>query len=137
MKSKEEIIKEAYGSFWLMLSNNIDCKGWCLNKTLDKKTDFLDLIDSVGIKRQIKSNVQGNLIFRPKSLDGIENNNGWIKIESETDLPKESGLFWIVEDGYVINEPCKYYKSTKRWVIQCNQYPSHYKPIQKPKPPLY
>jgi len=24
--------------------------------------------------------------FRPKSLQGIENNNGWIKIESESDL---------------------------------------------------
>ena len=30
--------------------------------------------------------------FRPKLLHGIENNNGWTKIESEKDLPKEKGL---------------------------------------------
>jgi hypothetical protein len=31
--------------------------------------------------------------WRPKSLDGIENNNGWIKIESKDDLPKK-GKYW-------------------------------------------
>ena len=28
--------------------------------------------------------------MRPPQLEGIENNNGWIKIESEDDLPKEN-----------------------------------------------
>ena len=59
-------------------------------------------------------------------------NNGWIKIESEKDLPKESGFFFIYEEA-VINEPCYFNSITKKWIIECEQYPTHYQPILKPK----
>ncbi|EMY3554928.1 hypothetical protein [Flavobacterium psychrophilum] len=75
---------------------------------------------------------------RISDLEEIENElskDKWIKIEKDSDLPNKSGLFWIIEDGHIINEPCNYYKSTKRWVIQCNQFPTHYKPVIKPDLP--
>ena len=33
--------------------------------------------------------IENDRLFRPKSLQGIENNNGWISILSESDLPSE------------------------------------------------
>lgn len=38
--------------------------------------------------------------FRPKSLRGIQNNNGWIKIETEADLPIDRTQdYLVVVDG--------------------------------------
>jgi len=47
---------------------------------------------------KIKSGVKypfsgGDLIYRPKSLQNIEDNNGWNKIDSRADLPKEEGMY--------------------------------------------
>jgi hypothetical protein len=123
--TKEEKIKEVLGD----LSINADVNGWLkLGRYIPK---------DLGLQSSETENNTEIGIWRPKSLKGIEDNNGWVKIESEDDLPNESGLFWIVQHGYVINEPCNYYKSTKIWVIQFNQYPTHYQPIIKPNEPLY
>ncbi|EKT4545838.1 hypothetical protein AAIP58_000085 [Flavobacterium psychrophilum] len=54
-----------------------------------------EILDGFGIKEnQIDYDLDFDGVgkFRPKSLIGIENNNGWIKIESIGDLPKENGL---------------------------------------------
>lgn len=41
--------------------------------------------------------------FMPKSLSGIENNNGYTKIQSETDIPNEEGVYWVLRRGF--NKP--------------------------------
>jgi ABC-type polysaccharide transport system permease subunit len=63
--------------------------------------------------------------------------NDWIKIESVEDLPKESGFFYIVVNDLVINAPCYFNSITKRWWIDCEQYPTHYQAIFEPQPPIY
>lgn len=91
--------------------------------------------------------------IRPKSLRDVENNNGWIKIESEEDLPTpelgkeyyfislekntekseiitgytdKKGKYFICSESYrVIHYNDTFYKIT------------HYQPIEKPKPPIY
>lgn len=79
---------------------------------------------------------------RPISLRGIENNNGWIKIKSESDLPKDiedDATFWVINDGEM--EYALYMQDSQRWYDSVNLnlriYPSHYQPIIKPEPPLY
>jgi len=72
----------------------------------------------------------------PKSLVGIHDNNDWIKIESESDLPKENTNCHILyTDGSY---------STDLFLITTNQFRSnswkyitHYQPIAKPKNPIY
>ena len=89
MKNKEEIIKEAYGEYYKLC--NIDINGYSEEAILYFYLDELDC------KREL---------FRPKSLQGIETNNGWIKIENESDLPKDDGLVYkvglITEDMFFI-----------------------------------
>lgn len=81
----------------------------------------------------------------PYSLEGIDNNNGWIKIESEADLPKESGLYHVVCFGvetileFFDNSKVKgFIHIGKTYINRYNEIGvTHYQPIQKPKPPIY
>lgn len=72
--------------------------------------------------------------WRPKSLSGIEDNNGWTKIESIDDLP-EKGLCNLVvrETGEIVRA-----EISKEFLgkSQCIYY-SHYKKIEIINGPLY
>ena len=62
-------------------------------------------------------------------------NNGWIKILSETDLPKEEDEFWVFENNEVT-------KTKRKIGIDNNDYwwlniVTHYQPIVKPEPPKF
>src|SRR5689334_16269326 len=72
-------------------------------------------------------------IWRPKSLQGIENNNNWIKIESEDDLPKERCFCWVLEKeiGIVAGE---YLNNSKEERFFWFDNATHYQLIKKPKP---
>lgn len=66
-------------------------------------------------------------------------NNGWIKIESEEDLPKESGYFFTKSDVWW--EP--YYRIDIFCGKLSNSFENgkscftHYQPIVKPLKPIY
>jgi len=84
--TKTEKIQEAHGEYFERLKGFIDNNGWV-------KRGHYHFLKSAFTEEQIKENYQvtveidNDKMFRPKSLQGIENNNGWIKIESEADLP--------------------------------------------------
>ncbi|WP_312364012.1 NUMOD4 motif-containing HNH endonuclease [Sphingobacterium sp.] len=69
-------------------------------------------------------------------LDYYKSNNGWTRIESEEDLPKDRIDIWVISNGKVFyyndfepdNDRCKKYV--------CENY-SHYQPIIKPEAPIY
>ena len=113
--SKEEKIQEAYGEYF---NKDINDNGWCNNHSLRIRVDALEIDRS-------------RFGWRPKSLQGIENNNGWIKIESEYqyDLLENGEYEW-----YNINND-KYDKGDL-WSYGIF---THYKivPITKPQPPIY
>lgn len=123
--TKEEKIKEAWGKLMPDYTSIDLVNGWSLGTFLPEKVDF-SLFDTVGTKI--------GYFIRPKSLQGIEDNNGWIKIESEDDLPKEGDLFWVMKKGYnyPLFEPM-YHDDGEYWL----QWYTHYQPILKPKPPIY
>ena len=133
--SKEEKIKEA----WI---NIVGEKNYNFIKQFLSENGFTNrgkyhwLINNFS-KEYIKDNfyvtieIDNDKLFRPKSLEGIEKNNGWIKIESESDLPNKTNDYWIVNKLGV---------SIRNYDMQeDNDWNdvTHYQPITKPKPPIY
>jgi hypothetical protein len=123
----QEVIKQAYGEHWDKVCEYVDDKGWCVG--------FWNICEKLNGISKPKS--QGTK-WRPKSLQGIEDNNGWIKIESKEDLPKEiEGYWYVVLKGKVNiiellkDDKSKLFQSFKKDGI------THYKPIEQPKPPIY
>lgn len=74
--TKEEKIKEAWAGFY---NPQVKDSGWMdINAKTYSNDKFFDRLQFNDKRHSI----------RPKTLQGIENNNGWIKIYSEEDLPK-------------------------------------------------
>ena len=87
--TKEDKIKEAYGEYWESVKLLTDENGFICQSTLF----FPETVMMDKMEIQVKPfPPDGRCYWRPMTLKGIENNNGWIKIENEKDLPKEKGL---------------------------------------------
>lgn len=123
--TKEEKIKEAWGQL-IPDYTNIDLNnGWSLDEFNEGYFDE-DKFHTMQIIQPCK--------IRPKTLNGIESNNGWIKIKSEDDLPKEDGIYWVKDrfrENVYQQSFCK--DLIKSWLEVC----THYQPIFKPEPPIY
>jgi hypothetical protein len=124
--TKQEKIQEAYGEFWESSKRYVDPK----NGTIANKDRNFDIHN--GFFEKV--NIDGENRFRPKSLQGIENNNGWIKIESEYDLPKEEYELYFVNGNNTNIHQCIYHIGIKEYWLKTF---THYQPIQKPHPPIY
>lgn len=137
MKSKEEVIREAYGEFYDVCSP--DKNGWTLTDESKAGYEFLD--DKIEYLDFDYFNE-----WRPKSLKGIENNNGWIIIENKNSLPKKDcrcefikysgehlyGRFENRMSGLFIDESKRFESPEHR-----PESISHYKEIHQFSPPLY
>lgn len=128
--TKENFIKQE----WHKINSSIN-----VSKCNSKGELFYKNIPSNSLREKILS---GNLIpkcfnyYLPKSLEGIENNNGWIKIESENDLPKENGKqYQVVMKKDKSIHIGFYFEQTHKsqWIENI----SHYLEIKTPKPPIY
>ena len=132
--TKQEKIQEAYGEYWEVLKSHIDENGW------DTDLKFYE-IDYERFDFKVKGH--GVYITRPIELKEIEQNNGWVKIESEEDFPVERGQYFGLVNGSV--QIIGYNPEFKKWMALGHYYFSnykdinltHYQPIQKPKPPIY
>lgn len=123
--TKQEKIKQAYGEHWDKVCEYVDGKGWCVGYW-----NICEVLNGISKPRS-----QGTK-WRPKSLDGLEDNNGWTKIESDGDLPKESGKYHVIYENRLNNIATEYFN------LKSNGWDSflrvtHYQPIIKPKPPIY
>lgn len=134
--TKEEKIKEAWGEYYLDVKEQLDEYGLVSEKFLTNN-QCKTLNDDLSI--EIYSPDEGYYFYRPNSLQGIETNNGWIKIESEEDLPKEviecrtcfyNGKNYI--EG-VIKKRSPQELSRLKYINEI----THYQPIEKLKPPIY
>jgi hypothetical protein len=126
--TKEEAIKEAYGEYWEQVKVFVDENGWVF---------FSDDENILRLNFQQKDNISTEKTdveswkWRPKSLQGIENNNGWIK-----GTPKEDMYCHILfSDGTQSID--RFLKEHGNFI--CHHYKSvtHYQPIEKRKPPIY
>ena len=120
-EAKQEAIKKAYGRFYnekhIRSDGSMSEVIW---KHLEVDLEYDDF--STGY-------------FRPKSLSGIDDNNGWTRIESEADLPKDNKDIFIIIDGdiHLYSEIISLRCSTESFGGEI----THYQPIVKPKPPIF
>ena len=140
MKTKQQAIQEDWERNLLLAGMNKDDFKYL--KKLINDDGFLNT-SGVSLSKKfynIQLDIVGELI-RPKSLQGIENNNGWIRIESEDDLPKDLTKCHFIIRGYEDNDYIGRYCDGLFWNSQNEAYSwgvvSHYQPIEKPKPPIY
>lgn len=124
---KTEKIQEAYGDYWEQVKSFINDDGW-VNRDL-LRIDNINNFD-------VKSTYNRFDSVRPKSLQGIENNNGWIKIESEADLPKEEGSYFIFYKNIITQSSFLFEEQTWQEALKRKEI-THYQPITKPNPPIY
>ncbi len=131
LKTKEQVIQEAYEVLNIPFNENILYDGWTKIKPgqFYSKYDDLDLL-------KLTAHVHS---IRPKHLRGIENNNGWIKIENVDDLPKTSGNYLVftadskIETIYVDGDISSMKHTSQNWISHF----THFQPIKTPNPPLY
>ena len=129
--TKQEAIKEAYGEYWEQVKVFVDENGWVF---------FSDDENILRLNFQQKDNISTEKTdveswkWRPKSLQGIENNNGWIKIESEKDLPEGLGVHFVANLRDVRVHPATSYQVKELYKVN---FATHYQPIEKRKPPIY
>jgi len=136
MKTKQEVIKQAYGEYWEQVKYYVDDNGW-----VDTKYLSLDETNINYQQSKDRLNFKVRFCHRPSSLKRIENNAGWHKIESESDLPKDYCSCWCIVDEVVINTPLNFNPITKQFhdnaVFQEYKWFSHYQIITKPLNHLY
>lgn len=130
--TKEEKIKEAWDFVWDKLN---DTSKQCALKN----NGFISGILSNDLNHSFTTFNTDITAWRPKSLQGIENNNGWIKIESEADLPKDNGItdyhvFMFTNQYKYIRRTYKKNQVKELWE---QEEITHYQRIEKPKPPIY
>lgn len=123
-----EIGEEKYES----LNRNIDCDGWGIYPHI--QCHEVNYTDSDWESKD-------SLHIRPKSLQGIETNNGWHRPENDLDIPEsETGLY---ESGFLNSETGEWIKhkfeDTKAQITNgiFSKCVTHYRPIKKHQPPLY
>ena len=117
LEAKQEAIKKAYSEYYIHADKN----GWIRY--------LIYCPSDLGIENY--DDMDG--FWRCKSLQGIENNNGWIRIESEDDLPKESFNYWIFQSDLRAVTMKDFYYNKKYYGVKA----THYRPIVKPLKPLY
>jgi hypothetical protein len=131
--TKQEKIREAYGEHFEAVKDYVDENGWCDLSIMPLKWKISEINDI---------DIEDFTWFRPKSLAGIEDNNGWIKIESEDDLPISTIMYHVVLNG---KKSKALYAGKNRWFVNGNDFPktteihgiTHYQPIIETKPPIY
>lgn len=132
--TKEEKIKEAYGEHYEKIKDYIYSDGW-LDKLVFAVTDIS--YEDVAVQPFVHP---PGTFCRPKSLEGIENNNGWIKIESESDLPKEKfnySFVYCLKPEIISSVQNNIVRNDQLEELFEDEWITHYKPVTKSAAPIY
>lgn len=132
--AKKKAISDSYGKYWNQVKNNVDENGWFYYRSIEYLTEKKNysITHYVDCDNDIFSNS-----VRPKSLQGIENNNGWIRIESEEDLPKEPIECWFIHYERIYSGAFGGRMFGSGATLAGWKTVSHYQPIVKPEKHIY
>lgn len=147
--SEELCSKNSFNGYKIVLTNDASFKA--VQQLTPQEVEYLNTVDECEVVKKLIEETELDLNSRemtyyklvyqlqlpkqePKQKEmKAETNNGWIKIESEDDLPKIDfhTQYWL-SDG----------KSTWIETITLNhkigrEKVTHYQPIIKPQPPIY
>ena len=132
--TKEEKIQEAYGEHYHRIRHHVNENGWVDTQTFSLARKGIEFE-----QYKKRSNTYLGFYNRPKSLQGIENNNGWTKIESGDDLPKIKGNYLVIDKFLETNPSIAFYDPKAVIFLMSSWYEkySHYQLIINPPEPLY
>lgn len=140
MNSKQQAIEKAYGENYKKCTP--DGNGWVIKKMISSHENNNMGYENFGYKDselEIDFRVSFLYRWRPKSLQGIETNNYWIKILSDDDLPTEKGVYYICHKDFNL-ETAEFDVEVQRWYAtteQIRRFPTHYQKVVLPNPPIY
>lgn len=134
--TKEQKIQEAFGESWNLLSHSMQQHILNVHHWVDRSRNRMNLSPKdLNFDESTECEVHCEF-WRPIQLKGIENNNGWIKIENEKDFPtKDDSDYWIIKNGKV--QMFHWAKGETLNSVVWLSIISHYQPIDQPKPPIY
>lgn len=90
--TKQEKIKEAFGDSWNLLTHSMQQHILNVHHWVDRSRNRMNLSPKdLGFDEGTECEVHCEF-WRPIALKGIEDNNGWIKIESMDSFPVEEML---------------------------------------------
>ena len=125
--TKEVVIQKAYGKHWETVKDIIDENGWCSKR---KKINF----EVMKKDFDIAYDNYDSYTFRPKSLNGLENNNGWFKIEDKAQRNTANTIDIVFTDKGNIYSYATYNNFASIYEIEKI---THFMQTQKPNPPVY
>lgn len=133
-EAKQEAIKKAYGKYWETVKNYVDENGYLDKQVFSnyKGITYEEISPILFLHNTLTTCI-------PLSLQGIENNNGWIRIESEADLPKKNDTYFTKtrHDDIVRIEIIATENLDSKGLEWYKNHYTHYQPIEKPKLPIY
>lgn len=130
MKTKQQLIQEAYEPWWEQIKDYLDEDGWHdLDEYMKNKSNYNTLLGLTSTVHPYKPRVR-----RAVNLDGLEDNNGWLPYDSTIEIDSQTNYSVHTEKGSIVVLLGSILKSTQRKnVVKI----THVKPIEKPKPPLW
>lgn len=140
MKSKQEVIQEAWGKYWGQVKDHVDENGklkyfhcWQIfGDGVKSDRNFYD--HELQDKSLNLQNCDWDMAYYPKAIEGLSNNNGWTRIESEADLPKEAGSYWVIR-SHGDDVGIAYFDMG--FTNYDGYRVTHWQPIIKPEAPIY
>lgn len=96
--TKQQKIQEEY---LLIIENNLD-RFKCIKDFIDENGWFTGVLAKVSMSLLDTSGHE----VRPKSLDGIENNNGWNSIEEDIFPEDTDTVLWLNNENYEMEKAC-------------------------------
>lgn len=138
MTPKEQAIKQAYGDKYDTLKDQIDENGWV--EHCPGEEGHPNWRDLVKYEYELECIEGFPDQWRPKSLRGLETNQGWISVREGVPHDQQHCWFWIKEQGAIIgfwDEEGEAFFVTGVIMVPDAYGITHWQPVTKPEAPLY
>ncbi|PPK99022.1 hypothetical protein [Parapedobacter indicus] len=128
-EAKEKAIREAYGDLWETVKSDVNTTGWCTLFIMYVHDDNTD-IDVV------RDHIRHDPIkWRPKSLRGINSNNGWNRIDGLDSLPRGNCIYTVLGKSGNIEEWS--FTGGDNCIAIWLEYFTHWRPLVELPKPIY
>lgn len=133
---KREAIKQFYessGMVWVEIDKYVSEHGTLCLPAPDLKYTLKGYAALIEKNKSMYLSKDGLNIY-PCDIKGIVDNNGWCKIESKEDLPKEEKHYWVINRKSNTRKVALF---RLKYASQYKSLYSHWKPYEMPDKPLY
>lgn len=140
-EAKQQAIRKAYGEYYDKCEpdengwTSLLIKGWNVVEKIQEYYPFFNE-DEWEYEDNDPFFKSAMVMFRPKSLSGIESNNGWHRIDGPEDLPKVAGDYRFKRLDNKRNEVAYYiaHPDGDKWFAL---FYTHWRPVEEVPEPVY